>query len=163
MGRVRAPNYDASEFIEKVRKDAVPTYHTASDANIVQNDSESADKPEIGSLTVEQKDYPVTASTMPLANSIEPESDMKYRSMSMEDSEIAYVKRFIASVNFTKVNRKGRTVNIRAEYLKKIKDILGLLDEDANVSTFVDNVLTEHFERFHSTIVGISKKCPPKF
>ena len=81
----------------------------------------------------------------------------------MTEGEIDFIKSFIAKNKFRQVSQKGKQIIIREAHRKRIKSILDLLDEDANMATYIDNVLTEHFRQYYPTILGIYRKCPPKF
>lgn len=70
---------------------------------------------------------------------------------------------FVVKNSFKKVNQNGNPIMIRDKHLTMIKKILRLLNEDANMATYIDNVLTEHFKKYYPTIVDIYKKCPPQF
>ena len=80
----------------------------------------------------------------------------------MTADEIDFIKKFIADGRFRRVSRNGRQVFIRERHLSMILGILGMLDEEANISTYIDKVLTEHFRKYFPIIRGISKKCPSK-
>lgn len=143
--------FDADSFIESVRQSSVPTYHTAADCA----KPTKADKPP------ESKFKEVTPHPYRLDD---PETDMaaRYAGLDMTDAEIDFIKTFIADGRFRRVSRHGRAVFIRERHLGMIAEILGMLDEEANISTYIDKVLTEHFRKNYSIIQGISKKCPSK-
>ena len=91
---------------------------------------------------------------------IDPEA--RYSALNMTADEIDFIKKFIADGRFRRVSRNGRQVFIRERHLSMILGILGMLDEEANISTYIDKVLTEHFRKYYPIIQGISKKCPSK-
>lgn len=143
--------FDADSFIESVRQSSVPTYHTAADCA----KPAKADKPpERNAKEVAPHPYRLD----------DPETDMaaRYAGLDMTDAEIDFIKTFIADGRFRRVSRHGRAVFIRERHLGMIAEILGMLDEEANISTYIDKVLTEHFRKNYSIIQGISKKCPSK-
>lgn len=90
------------------------------------------------------------------------EREARYSELNMTADEIDFIKKFIADGRFRRVSRNGRQVFIRERHLSMILGILGMLDEEANISTYIDKVLTEHFRKYYPIIQGISKKCPSK-
>lgn len=162
MARQRAPNFESDGLIDEIRKDAVPTYHTAADS-VVSNETKLEETNESKPVKPEVKKKPKETEIAPKVNTLPEDSCDKYSQMNLSESEIDYIKSFIATRNFTKVNQTGKPIMIRNQHYKIIRNILQVLDEEAKIAAYIDNVLTEHFKKYYSTIVDISKKCPPKF
>lgn len=163
MAREKVKGFDADGFIESVRESAVPTYHTA-----------KAKPPELNELKKEEN-IPKDTSSRQVASSNPSQADdvfyqppvesteEKYSELNMTESEIDFIKTFIVSQDFRQVNQRGRQVMIRREHCKMILELLSLVDAGANMATYIDNVLIQHFKQFYPIMVGISKKCPSKF
>lgn len=145
--------FNAAEFIESVRQSSVPTYHTAADCA----------KTAASEKTPEKKTELKPKVTPYSYDDLETDMTVRYAGLNMTDGEIDFIKTFIADGRFRRVSRHGRAVFIRERHLAIITDILGMLDEEANISTYIDRVLTEHFKKYYSIIQGISQKCPSKF
>ena len=161
MAKKRDNDFDAESFLEDVRADSVATYQRASDI--------PKGKPPDGAATP-QKESIQTEIKRPAGEIVEDifetdEDDIaqKYSYLNMTEEEIEFIKSFIAKNKFRQVTQKGKQIIIRDAHRRRIKSILDLLDEDANMATYIDNVLTEHFRQFYPTILSIYKKCPPKF
>lgn len=164
MAREKVKGFDADSFIESVRESAVPTYHTAkakqtnvTDVSKRENIPKSASVPDGSSSEATNTTDNVF---------YEPpgeDFESKYSYLNMTENEIEFIKTFIVNHDFRQVNKNGKQILIRKEHCKLILSILSLLDEDANMATYIDNVLIEHFKKYYPTIVGFSKKCPSKF
>lgn len=146
MAKKKNDGFDADGFIESVRASSVPTYHTAADS---QAPNAPPIKEDIITSPESYDDY-------------DSERDARYSELNMTADEIDFIKKFIADGRFRRVSRNGRQVFIRERHLSMILGILGMLDEEANISTYIDKVLTEHFRKYYPIIQGISKKCPSK-
>jgi hypothetical protein len=146
MAKKKNDGFDPDGFIESVRASSVPTYHTAAD-------SQAPDAPPI------KEDISTSPETY---DDYDTERDARYSELNMTADEIDFIKKFIADGRFRRVSRNGRQVFIRERHLSMILGILGMLDEEANISTYIDKVLTEHFRKYYPIIQGISKKCPSK-
>lgn len=146
MAKKKTDEFDADGFIESVRASSVPTYHTAAD-------SQAPNAPPI------KKDISLTPESY---DDYDTEREARYSELNMTADEIDFIKKFIADGRFRRVSRNGRQVFIRERHLSMILGILGMLDEEANISTYIDKVLTEHFRKYYPIIQGISKKCPSK-
>lgn len=160
MAKKRDNDFDAEGFLEDVRADSVATYQRASDI--------PKDKPP--DRAAPSKDgrqpglnRPVTDTPDDIFEADEDDIVQKYSYLNMTEGEIDFIKSFIAKNKFRQVSQKGKQIIIREAHRKRIKSILDLLDEDANMATYIDNVLTEHFRQYYPTILGIYRKCPPKF
>lgn len=145
MAKKKNDGFDPDGFIESVRASSVPTYHTAADSQVPHEPP----KEDTGASPETYADY-------------DTERDARYSELNMTADEIDFIKKFIADGRFRRVSRNGRQVFIRERHLSMILGILGMLDEEANISTYIDNVLTEHFRKYYPIILGISKKCPSK-
>lgn len=158
MAKREECHFDTDGFIEDFRKEAVPSYHSA------KSDVTTA-PPAIDKPPKRKKVEPVPDATEFLwVDPDEIDAIRKYQDLNMTEDEIGYIKEFIVNSRFRRVSHKGKQVTIRELHHKRIKSILELLGEDAaNISTYIDNVLTEHFKKHYSTIMGIAKKCPSKF
>lgn len=146
MAKKKDDGFDADGFIESVRASSVPTYHTAADS---QAPNAPPIKEDISTSPEMYDDY-------------DSEREARYSELNMTADEIDFIKKFIADGRFRRVSRNGRQVFIRERHLSMILGILGMLDEEANISTYIDKVLTEHFRKYYLIIQGISKKCPSK-
>lgn len=146
MAKKKTDGFDADGFIESVRASSVPTYHTAADS---QAPNAPPIKEDISLPPESYDDY-------------DTEREARYSELNMTADEIDFIKKFIADGRFRRVSRNGRQVFIRERHLSMILGILGMLDEEANISTYIDKVLTEHFRKYYPIIQGISKKCPSK-
>jgi len=145
MAKKKNDGFDPDGFIESVRASSVPTYHTAADSQV----PDEPPKEDTGASPETYADY-------------DTERDARYSELNMTADEIDFIKKFIADGRFRRVSRNGRQVFIRERHLSMILGILGMLDEEANISTYIDKVLTEHFRKYYPIIQGISKKCPSK-
>jgi len=146
MAKKKNEEFDADGFIESVRASSVPTYHTAADS---QASNAPPIKEDISPSPESYDDY-------------DSEWEARYSELNMGADEIDFIKKFIADGKSRRVSRNGRQVFIRERHLSMILGILGMLDEEANISTYIDKVLTEHFRKYYPIIQGISKKCPSK-
>lgn len=146
MAKKKNEGFDADGFIESVRTSSVPTYHTAADS---QASNAPLIKEDISPSPESYDDYDL-------------EREARYSELNMTADEIDFIKKFIADGRFRRVSRNGRQVFIRERHLSMILGLLGMLDEEANISTYIDKVLTEHFRKYYPIIQGISKKCPSK-
>lgn len=139
---------DADNFIESVREASVPTYHTA------RNHAEEA-TPKAKPLKKVDDDGPYKI--------VDDSIEAKYSSLNMTETEIDFIKTYVVNPNFRQINKKGKQIVIREQHRQMIQNILSMVNEEANMATYIDNVLTQHFKEYYSTIVGIYQKCPPKF
>lgn len=146
MAKNKNDGFDADGFIESVRAESVPTYHTAADS---QASIAPPIKEDISRSPETYDDY-------------DAGRDARYSELNMTADEIDFIKKFIADGRFRRVSRNGRQVFIRERHLSMILRLIGMLDEEANISTYIDKVLTEHFRKYYPIIQGISKKCPSK-
>lgn len=163
MAREKVTGFDADSFIESVRESAVPTYHTAKtkpeESNEVKKE-ENIPKDSFSRQVVSPK--PSQADDVFYQPPVES-PEYKYSDLNMTEPEMDFIKTFIVSQDFRQVNQRGRQVMIRKEHCKMILELLSLVDAGANMATYIDNVLINHFKQFYPIMVGISKKCPSKF
>lgn len=152
MAKERVTNFDADSFIESVRESSVPSYHAAKH----QEENEK--------VNVERQPKKMNASHSEVVYEI-PDDDVDecFADLDMSDTEIDYIKTYVFNNSFRKVNQNGKPIVIRSKHLTMIKKILRLLNEDANMANYIDNVLIQHFKQFYPTIVEIYKKFPPQF
>lgn len=155
MAREKVKGFDADKFIESVRESAVPTYHTASDSVKPEKKKE-----ECASSSVEK--IPDQENPAPHPYSDDEDTD-KYSRLNLIESEVDFVKTYVARRNYNQVSKHGKPVFIRERHRKLILDLQSTLGDPPNLSGYIDNVLAEHFKKFYSTIQGIARKCPPKF
>lgn len=165
--------YDgADSFIERMRKNAVPTYHTAADA-VADETSVRIVEPEKEQQVsdVSPHEMPAHYETVPVDNKTEDGLASSLPDFSFEDSfeglnmtelERSYVNTFITQGRFRRVNSGGRQVVIREKYREIIQTVCAMLSKECNMAIYIDNVLTEHFKKFYPTIIGIYRKCPSK-
>lgn len=153
---------NANEFIDTMRQSAVPTYHTAKQTapetsptptNVEEVKPEEKSQKTVSKTKVGEAVYKLRV------DSIEREC----ASLKMTEDEIDFMRTFLVNQDFKKVRDKGKEIVIREQHREMITNILSMVKNDANMATYIDNVLTEHFKQYYPTIVGIYKKCPPKF
>lgn len=165
----------ADSFIERMRKNAVPTYHTAADAPMDETSVrivEPATLPEQPEESkVHPQEIPAQQATISTNKTTEDEAGVSIPDFSFDDSfeginmtelERHYVNTFISQGRFRRVNSGGRQVVIREKYREIIQTVCTLLSKECNMAIYIDNVLTEHFKKYYPTIVGIYRKCPSK-
>lgn len=168
--------YDGADgFIERMRKNAVPSYHTAADTSpgepnvrVVELSpsnvqSESPEAPVEKSVQLDKATQPDnTPDYTPTPVLPEFSFEDSFDSLNMTELEKSYVNTFITQGRFRQVNRGGRQVMIRERYREIIQTVCTLLSKECNMAIYIDNVLTEHFKTYYPTIVGIYRKCPSK-
>lgn len=155
MAKEKKPQIDPDKFIESFRADSVPTYHTAAD-----NPKPPVDTP--AEIPKEPMESQPDTRYIPYPED-DADVETKYCHLNMTEDEIEFIKSYISAARFKCVNRNGKPIQIRRKHHEMILNVLSMLDEGANISTYVDNVLTEHFKKYYPIIKGISDKCPPKF
>lgn len=161
MAKKRDNDFDAESFIEDVRAESVATYQRASEIPKDKPPDNTASSAKNNSLSeIKQSSVEIPEDILDLDDD---DIAQKYSHLNMTEDEIEFIKAFIAKNKFRQVTQKGKQIIIRDAHRKRIKSILELLDEDANMATYIDNVLTEHFRQFYPTILSIYKKCPSKF
>lgn len=153
MARERK-DYDSAGFLEKVRQQSVPTYHTSGDGT----SSKPPEQPPEQAASVRKSKVKLPPTHK---NGIEPQRELS--DLELTASEIDYIKTFVATNNFGGVNKQGKPIIIRENHRRTICDIFYLLGETPNMAQYIDNVLTEHFKQYYPLIRDIYQKCPPKF
>lgn len=153
MARERK-DYDSAGFLEKVRQQSVPTYHTSGD----ETSSKPPEQPPEKAASVRKPKVKLPPTHK---NEIEPQCELS--DLELTTSEIDYIKTFVATNNFGGVNKHGKPIIIRENHRRTICDIFYLLGETPNMAQYIDNVLTEHFKQYYPLIRDIYQKCPPKF
>lgn len=168
----RRKEYDGADgFIELMRKNAVPTYHTASDIPVTEssvriiepappsepNDSTNEESTQRETVLADNKTNENLTVSLP-----DFSFDDSFEGLNMTELERNYVNTFITQGRFRRVNSGGRQVVIREKYREIIQTVCSLLSKECNMAIYIDNVLTEHFKKYYPTIVGIYRKCPSK-
>lgn len=157
-------NFDADSFIEEFRESSVPTYHTAADT---KSDMEASASEKPAKRPKPPPKSEIKSSDITSESSVFDfdglEDENVYENLNMTIGEIEYIKNFVVRNNFRQVSSKGKQVMIRDKYRKLIVHIQHLLGDEGNMATYIDNVLTQHFKEYYSTMVSISKKCPSQF
>ena len=139
MARERK-RFDSPGFIEAVRQQSVPSYHTVGDQTSATPQAQPP--PEV---TVNQE---LPASLCDL---------------NLTEKELDFIKSYVANNSGGQISRKGKPIVIRESHRRMICDIFYLFGENPNMAQYIDNVLAEHFRQYYPIIQGISRKCPPKF
>lgn len=168
--------YDGADgFIERMRKNAVPSYHTAADTPSVSPEVRIVEP----SPPTEQPETTKPSDESPISLSESKQDDIRdndapnvvlpdfsftdtFAGLNMTEPERSYVNTFITQGRFRRVNSGGRQVMIREKYREIIQTVCTLLSKECNMAIYIDNVLTEHFKKYYPTIVGIYRKCPSK-
>lgn len=157
-------NFDADSFIEEFRESSVPTYHTAADTKS-ETEAPAPEKPAKRPKPPDKPEikYSDTKCEREVFDFDGIEDENVYENLNMTTAEVEYIKNFVVRNNFRQVSSKGKQVMIRDRYRKLIVHIQHLLGDEGNMATYIDNVLTQHFKEYYSTMVSISKKCPSQF
>lgn len=157
-------DFDAESFIEEFRESSVPTYHTASGAK-KETETPNPEKPAKRPKPPDKSEMKSTEHECesPVFDFDGLEDENVYENLNMTAAEVEYIKNFVVRNNFRQVSSKGKQVMIRERYRKLIIHIQHLLGDEGNMATYIDNVLTQHFKEYYSTMVSISKKCPSQF
>ena len=165
MAREVKPPIDAEAMIEKMRKSAVPTYHTAADC---KNKSDPVSEPRAAPEPISE---PQTKQKQEATRVPEKETEIKlpgylapatpYQGMDLVDSELRFIKTFVEPSMF--VSHNGINVRIRREHREMIENLLTALNVRNGFTAYLDNVLTEHIKQYYSIMMDISRKCPDKF
>lgn len=93
----------------------------------------------------------------PTAPAIKPESSTQNR----ESRSREYEKRFFKESSFTA--RNGKTVYIRKEFHDRIMRIIQTIGgNQSSLSSYIDNVLAEHFAEYRQDISDLYKERSPK-
>lgn len=96
---------------------------------------------------------PEKVEAKPESNKPEPDSGTRKRKNKPED----YATLFIKETNLTA--RLGKSVYIRKEYHERILKIIHVIGEnEVSLFSYLDNVLTHHFQSFQEEITEIYKQ-----
>ena len=150
MAKEKKPDFNAEEFIEQFRESAVPTYHRAP-----KKDAE-------GEADDTAKSTKVKAPKERKFGRALSELEQKLATLDCTKQEKDYVLNYIES-HFKQVNRQGKQVYIRVDFIELINRINQALGISGSCAAYIDNVLTQHFSEHFDSIQGILDKCPPKF
>lgn len=151
MAKVKRDDFDAEGFIEAMRVSAVPTYHTAEKK---ESTTAPPEVPPDAKEEAKEASPNVKSSTFELPKT-NPEE--KYASMGLTPDEITFVKQFIVTNNYRRVVQ-GKQIFIRKEFHKLIGCLIKMTDEDCSLSSYIDNVLFEHFSKHYLIMQAISDK-----
>lgn len=134
-------NFNADDFIESFREDAMPTFH-------------SVKKPKPGNDSDDTKTVNVTdgekVSKMEIAKEI--------IDLDLSTAEEQFIRTFVADSEYTSVAKRGRQISVCNEHRRKIQKMLILFSEDTTIAGYIYNVLEEHFKTFDDVIQSLYKK-----
>ncbi|WP_303017982.1 DUF3408 domain-containing protein [Muribaculum intestinale] len=134
-------NFNADDFIESFREDAMPTFHSVKKRN-PENDS---DDTKTGNVTEGEK-----VSKMEIAKEI--------IDLDLSTAEEKFIRTFVADSEYTSVAKRGRQISVCNEHRRKIQKMLILFSEDTTIAGYIYNVLEEHFKTFDDVIQSLYKK-----
>lgn len=134
-------NFNADDFIESFREDAMPTFHSVKKPN-PENDS---DDTKTGNVTEGEK-----VSKMEIAKEI--------IDLDLSTAEEKFIRTFVADSEYTSVAKRGRQISVCNEHRRKIQKMLILFSEDTTIAGYIYNVLEEHFKTFDDVIQSLYKK-----
>lgn len=134
--------FDAENFLESFREEAVPTYRTA------KKDKKRDLLPTASHTGTEERHG--NTSKMEIAKEV---SDLD-----LSAAEAEFLKRFVADSDFTSVTKRGRQISVSNEHRRKIQKMLILFSEDMTIAGYIYNVLEEHFKAFDDVIQSLYKK-----
>lgn len=134
-------NFNADDFIESFREDAMPTFHSVKKPN-PENDS---DDTKTGNVTDGEK-----VSKMEIAKEI--------IDLDLSTAEEKFIRTFVADSEYTSVAKRGRQISVCNEHRRKIQKMLILFSEDTTIAGYIYNVLEEHFKTFDDVIQSLYKK-----
>ena len=104
MAREKVKGFDADKFIESVRESAVPTYHTASDSVKPEKKKEECAATSVEKTPIQENPAPIPY----------PDDDAdKYARLNLIESEVDFVKTYVARRNYNQVSKHGKPVFIR--------------------------------------------------
>lgn len=143
---------EAADFIEQMRKENVPSYHTAAD---FQQPSTGGNSPPTGDIGACQPD---DGELLP-AYLRQP---TKFADCEFTEQEMDFIKSFLLTAPPMGVKPSAICVQIRREHHEIMQGFISALPGNINFSTYLDNVLVEHVRKYYPLMAAISKKCPPK-
>ena len=107
MAREKVKGFDADKFIESVRESAVPTYHTASDSVKPEKKKEECAATSVEKTPIQENPAPIPY----------PDDDAdKYARLNLIESEVDFVKTYVARRNYNQVSKHGKPVFIRERH-----------------------------------------------
>ena len=75
------------------------------------------------------------------------------------DKKDEYLRDYIKTPVLEGVSREGKLVYVRPDYHERIVRIVGVIGEGrVNISTYLNNVLYEHFEKYDGCVDTLFKK-----
>ena len=134
-------NFNADDFIESFREDAMPTFHSVKKTK-QGNDS---DDTKTENVTDGEK-----VSKMEIAKEI--------IDLDLSTAEEKFIRTFVADSEYTSVAKRGRQISVCNEHRRKIQKMLILFSEDTTIAGYIYNVLEEHFKTFDDVIQSLYKK-----
>ncbi len=134
-------NFNADDFIESFREDAMPTFHSVKKTK-QENDS---DDTKTENVTDGEK-----VSKMEIAKEI--------IDLDLSTAEEQFIRTFVADSEYTSVAKRGRQISVCNEHRRKIQKMLILFSEDTTIAGYIYNVLEEHFKTFDDVIQSLYKK-----
>lgn len=139
MAKDLQTDFDATQFLETYRDDVQPKYRKAKD-----------------------RESPVDITTAPSAPSKPDKRDelaKMPKNPDHNDAEEDYLHRFVENCPVESFNKHGRQIMVVGDHRKKIQKILALFGEDGTLSSYVYNVLENHFKEFDPIIQSLYRKC----
>ena len=134
-------NFNADDFIESFREDAMPTFHSVKKP-MQENDSDDS---KTENVTDGEK-----VSKMEIAKEI--------IDLDLSTAEEKFIRTFVADSEYTSVAKRGRRISVCNEHRRKIQKMLILFSEDTTIAGYIYNVLEEHFKTFDDVIQSLYKK-----
>lgn len=134
-------NFNADDFIESFREDAMPTFHSVKKP-MPENDSHNS---KTENVTEGEK-----VSKMEIAKEI--------IDLDLSTAEEKFIRTFVADSEYTSVAKRGRQISVCNEHRRKIQKMLILFSEDTTIAGYIYNVLEEHFKTFDDVIQSLYKK-----
>ncbi len=134
-------NFNADDFIESFREDAMPTFHSVKKPKL-ENDSDDTNTENV---TEGEK-----VSKMEIAREI--------IDLDLSTAEEKFIRTFVADSEYTSVAKRGRQISVCNEHRRKIQKMLILFSEDTTIAGYIYNVLEEHFKTFDDVIQSLYKK-----
>lgn len=125
-------NFNADDFIESFREDAMPTFHSVKKTKPENvTDGEKVSKMEIAKEIID---------------------------LDLSTAEEKFIRTFVADSEYTSVAKRGRQISVCNEHRRKIQKMLILFSEDTTIAGYIYNVLEEHFKTFDDVIQSLYKK-----
>ena len=134
-------NFNADDFIESFREDAMPTFHS------VKKPMQEYDSDDSNTENVTDGEK---VSKMEIAKEI--------IDLDLSTAEEKFIRTFVADSEYTSVAKRGRQISVCNEHRRKIQKMLILFSEDTTIAGYIYNVLEEHFKTFDDVIQSLYKK-----